>query len=619
MLLVALVGCGGAAKPAPETPKPPPAPKQAPVVETADLSPVGAPPGLFVVGRLKRPTALTDTLAHWAGVPFGLRDVLPFASKDLDAALAWDAPVEFAVSVAPNGRRGVVEAGISLGLTSTEQALAAARRQGYELKRLAPEIYAVLGTPHSSCAIAPAIGTALARLVCAHRASELEDLLPYMTRGLPNEALGQRDLELELRVEPLRQRFASEIGSARLFAGFLVRELQLDAPRFDTALSDTAYALADELVALVHDVNVVKLEASVDAQKHELAADFSIFFDDHKSWSASALAERGKHQGAAPEKFFAQPADAGSAAYQYAHDPALYEHLGAGLVELGDAYLEHAKVGKVTRERVTRLLQTYFRWDGAGVTASGTDPVEPAKKGEPRGSADWMVLRADNVPLTLKGVLPDLVSVLSDREARAVVARTLKVEDKELATARLAPLTGPGVPAGTKALVIKIPSELGPLLGRSFGLGGKSDDSKPSERDIAIVMKGTTAVIASAANLKVLGSRLGQALAGKDSTLATRTELAPLRTLQANWAGFVTLLTLLSSSPGQSLGDPSAMASGLPHHGQVPVFLDFQVEPQTGANARWHLSVPAALFEDLPGLAPLLASAFTDRHSVESQ
>ncbi|HTQ06306.1 MAG TPA: hypothetical protein VMI54_20730, partial [Polyangiaceae bacterium] len=225
MLSVALFGCGSAPQKPAEQPHPPVVPKPAPVVETADLSPVAAPSGLFVVGRLKRPTALADTLAHWAGVPLGLRDVLPLAAKDLDDALLWDAPVELAVVAAPTGHRGAVETSVSLGLTGTEQALAAAKRAGYEVKRLGPEIYAVAGIPHVSCAIAPAVGSAAARLVCAHRAAELDDLLPYMTRGLPNEPLGQRDLELELRMEPLRQRFASEIGSARLFAGFVVREV----------------------------------------------------------------------------------------------------------------------------------------------------------------------------------------------------------------------------------------------------------------------------------------------------------------------------------------------------------------------------------------------------------
>jgi hypothetical protein len=619
VLLVALVGCGGTPERPPEAPKAPAPPKPAPVVETADLSPVAAPAGLFVVGRLKRPTAATDTLAHWAGVPFGLRDVLPMGGvKDLDSVLAWDAPVELAVAVAPSGRRGVVEAGISIGLTGTEQALAAARRLGLESKRLAPEIYAVEGIPHSACAIAPAIGSASARLVCSHRAAELDDLLPYMTRGLPNERLGERDLELEVRVEPLRQRFASEIGSARLFAGFVVRELQLDTPRFDTALSDTAYALADEFVALTRDVNTIRLEATVDDQKRVVDADWSIAFGDHKSWCASALAERGKHQGPAPDKFFAQAADATSAAYNYPHDPAAYERLTAGLSELADAYLEHEKVGKATRDRVTRLIQTYGRWDGASVTVAGNDSVEPSGKPEKNAgskleSSDWMVLRIDSPPPTLKGLLADVGALLDDRELRALLAKTLKIEEKELPTGKFVALKGAGVPAGTRALVVKSSTELGPLLGRSFGLADKSDaGSGPSERAIAVVVSATGAVVASAENVKVLGTRLGQALAGKVPTLATRNDLQRLHELQANWAGFTTLVALVGSSLRDEIGDPNRAFSAAPHHGQAPVFLDFSMD-QTGSTARWHASVPAAVFEDMPGLAPIVGGRLLGR------
>jgi hypothetical protein len=562
---------------------------------------------MFVVGRLKRPTALTDTLAHWAGVPLSLRDVLPLAGKDLDSVLVWDAPVELAVAIAPNGRRDFVETGVSVGLTSTDQAISLARRLGYELKRLGPEVYAVAGVPHASCAIAPAIGSALARLVCSHREPELEDLLPYMTRGLPNEPLGQRDLELELRVAPLRQRFASEIGSARLFAGFLVRELQLDAPRFDTALSDTAYALADEFVALVRDVDTLKLEANVDDQKRDVDGELSLAFGDHRSWCASAIADRGKHAGGATDEFFSQPADAAAGSYYYARDPALYERPGAGLVELADAYLEHEKVGKAVRERVARLIQTYARWNGAGVSASGIDAVEAGAKGEKAGTSDWMLLRVDAPPPALKEILPDMAAILADRELRALFARTLKVDEKELPSGRLVPLKAPGVPAGTRALVVKSTSDLGPLVGRSLGLGGKPENgSVPSERAIAIVPNGSGAVVASAENTKVLGIRLGQALAGKGPTLATRSELQPLREFQANSGGFVTLLALIGSALGHDSGNPNQAVATLPHHGQAPIFLDFKVDPQTGSSARWHALVPAGVFEDLPGLAPVL-------------
>jgi len=615
VLSVALFGCGGAPQKPPEQPRPPVAPKPAPVVETADLSPVAAPSGLFVVGRLKRPTALADTVAHWAGVPLGLRDVLPFAAKDLDNVLLWDAPVELAVAAAPSGRKGVVETGVSVGLTGTEQALAAARQGGYEVKRLGPEIYAVGGTPHLSCAIAPAVGSAAARVVCSHRAAELEDLLPYMTRGLPNEPLGQRDLELELRVEPLRQRFATELGSARLFAGFVVREFQLDSPRFDTALSDAAYGLADELVALSHDVNSVRLEATVDDQKHLVDMDVSLALGDQKSFVARALAERGKHAGPPPEEFWKLPRDAESAGYTQPFEPATYERLSAGITELADAYLEHAKVGKATRERVSRVVQTCLRWDGENERASGRDAVPPAKGAKVGGSSEWTLTRVEHPPATLKGVLADLLGILGDKELRGMLARSLKVSDKELPVGSMVPLRGAGVPAGTRALVVKMPSELGPLVGRSFGLSPKDGGTPPRELAIAVIPQGTSALVATAETPEVLGARVGAALSGKSVTLGTRSDIASMRTLNASSAGFFTLLGVLSGALGHGASNPSEVAAGLPNHAAVPMVIDFTVDPQTGAKATWHMTVPAGVFQDLPGLIPLIAASVAE-HSA---
>ena len=129
-LALTCAACGGAATPPPQQPATPaPATKPAPLVETPDLSPVPAPGGLFVVGRINRPTTLADTVARWAGLPVGLRQVLPLAGKDLDAAIAWDAPIELAVTVPPEGKHSV-RAAFSLGLTGTGPAVSLARQQG---------------------------------------------------------------------------------------------------------------------------------------------------------------------------------------------------------------------------------------------------------------------------------------------------------------------------------------------------------------------------------------------------------------------------------------------------------------------------------------------------------
>ena len=138
-----------------------------------------------------------------------------------------------------------------------------------------------------SCAVGPSLGAASARLVCGERAAEVEELFAYATRGLPNENLGNRDLELELRAEPLRRRFSSEIAGTRLFAGFLLRQLELDHPRFDRALSDAAYGVADELVLEVEDTDSIELGGSLDEAKQNVSLELAWKFRSNRSWLGS--------------------------------------------------------------------------------------------------------------------------------------------------------------------------------------------------------------------------------------------------------------------------------------------------------------------------------------------
>ena len=619
MLALACASCGGAATPPPAPPAAAaPAAKPAPLVETPDLSPVAAPPGLFVLGRINRPTSLADTVARWAGLPVGLRQVLPLAGKDLDAAIAWDAPIELAVTVPPSGKRSV-HAAVSLGLTGTGPAVNLARQQGYEVKRIAPETYLVTGGSPLHCAIAPALGPTSARLVCAHRELELDELLPYLTRGLPTTALGQKDLTIELRMEPVRQRFAAEIGSARLFAGFAVRELSLDSPRFDTAVSDAVYATADELVALSHDLDIVRLEGRLDEQKHEATLELALSFRDHKSWVASVVGDASHPGGPAPDSFFALPEDADDGGYAQGRDPHLFDGVRRSGLELADAYLEHQKVGKASRERMARLIQSYLGLDGAFVSAQGSALIakSPRDKAGPPPRSGWTVTRQSAPPATLKSAAADLVGLLGDRDFRAALARSLKTDEKSLPTARAVPLRGPGIPAGTIAATVKVPQGIAQTLTGAIGWKSrKGDDDEGFEVALAIVPSGTDAVFAYAPNVKELGARVGQALSPKGETLAKRTELERMRHFSAARAGFVTLAYVLGGTTfGQRLPNPEAALAALPHHGQSPIFLEWVTEPGAAPKGVWRTTVTGGVFEDLPGLVPLFATALaSSRH-----
>jgi len=618
VLALACASCGGAETPPPQAPVvPAPASKPAPLVEAPDLSPVAAPAGLFVLGRINRPTTLADTVARWAGLPVGLRQVLPLAGKDLDAAIAWDAPIELAVAVPPSGKRSV-HAAFSLGLTGTGPAVTLARQQGYEVTRIAPETYLVGGLSPLKCAIAPALGPSSARLVCSHRQVELDELLPYLTRGLPTAALGQKDLTIELRMEPVRQRFGAEIGSARLFAGFVVRELSLDSPRFDTAISDAVYATADELVALSHDLDTIRLESGLDEQKHEAALELALSFRDHKSWVASLVGDGSHPLGPAPESFFALPEDAEGGGYSQGRDPHLLDGVRRSALEISDAYLEHEKVGKASRERLARLIQACFGLDGPYVSAQGSALIaKGARDKGPPPRSGWMLLRHGSPPANLKGATTDLIGLLADRDFRAALARKLKTDEKSLPSARTVPLRGPGIWPGSVAAVVKVPQGISPLLTGAVGWKAKKDDDDEAfELALAIVPNGPDALLAYAPNVKELAARVVQALNPKTETLAQRAELERMRHFRAMRAGFMTLSSLLGSSTfGRRFGNPEAALAALPHHGQAPIFFEWVTEPGAAPKGVWRTTVTGGVFEDLPGLVPLFATALAgSRH-----
>ena len=83
-----------------------------------------------------------------------------------------------------------------------------------------------------------------------------------------------------------------------------------------------------------------------------------------------------------------------------------------------------------------------------------------------------------------------------------------------------------------------------------------------------------------------------------------------MRHMKAMRAGFVTLAYALGSTAfGQRLANPEAALAALPHHGQAPIFVEWITEPGVAPKGVWRTTVTGGVFEDLPGLVPLLATA----------
>jgi hypothetical protein len=608
LVVLSTAACGGAGKPASTPAAAPVASAVAPVPDAPDLSPVAAPAGLVGVGRLTRPLALGENVARWAGLPVSLRQLLPEKLKDLDSAIAWDAPVEFAVVLSDKTSRDPLGAVITVGVTSERAALDVAQARGFAVERLSGGIYSVeTGAAH--CALAPALGSVKTRFVCGSRRSALHELLPYATRGLPNEKLGSHDLEVEFRAQPVRDRFGQQLGSARLLAGMLVRQFALDDQRFDRAFSDAAYATADELVALVQELDTLHLQGSLDDTKREISLELTLRFNAKKSWVANLFAESQKHNGPAPAAFWKLPADSTSGGYAYGLGAAPFDAMQASLAEITDAFLEYEKVGKATRERARRVLDAYFLATvGSRVTGEGTSSdVSSAKPGE----GSFMLSRLDAPAAKLREALSDLHGLINDPSFRKLLARRTRLEEKLLPTAKFAPLNGAGVPAGTRALTITLRPELKARMQKML-MRGKDESSEagvPLTHVIAIIPDETGSVVGMAGTQKELALRLGGFATGKGPTLAEQKELAELRSLNVNAAQFTTLLSLYSRFLDPAPAEVGKLSSTLPNRGRAPILGTYAAEAAGPVTGRIRFRVPSGVFEDLPAALPALMSS----------
>lgn len=597
-LLSAACG-GGATKPA-ETPAAPPAASAVEPREPApDLSPVGAPAGLFAVGRWQHSLAAVDTLGGWLGIPGHVLDFVPERYQGLVQAVDTDAPVEFA-AVLTRAKGSPVDWVASIGVKSLAQAVEEARNHGAEVEQKGPGIVALsLGRTAPTCAVALSLGHAPARLVCSSSERSLYNQLPFATRGLPTMPLGSRELEFELRLAPIRDGYQKELAAAPGFATFFARQLEIDAPRVDRATSDALKAALEEALQLLSDVDVVAAGGAVDTTKSELVLDFDLRFRDHKSSTATFLQDESR-QGPPPEGFFSLPGNAESGGYSKGFDPKTLDGFQARLAEIVDALLEHEKVGRPSRERARHVIDAYFDLSGARSVANG--PVASGASASNAGGFTLQIIENPSKPVIQS--ITDMNALSGDRQLRAAVAKRLGLHEKSLPKASMVPLKGPGVPAGTRALVVKLPKEFYDglqqlLASKSLG-SNKSRGVEPPELTFAAVPRGEGTVLVMTPTAADASKVLGDFFSGKTPTLKERPELLRLERLNAAGAYFMTLGGLVSAV-AQTTGNATLKASG--PSANAPLFLRYEIQKGT---TRFGLSVPKSLFAGLQQLVPML-------------
>lgn len=629
-----IVGCGGA-KPA-STPLAK-SKETARVARVAPLTSVSAPPGLFAVARVKNPGGLADIAAAWSGLPIDWRHVLAREAPKFERIFVSGAPLDFAAMLDPASRlEPHVLYAFSFGVSSADAVASFFRDQGGPVADLGGGTYRARVGDDLVCLAGPALGAAQARVVCSDEAESVDALAPYMSRGLATETLGTSEIHAFVTVEPFRRRYGSQVALVKTMGvPFALRELSLDDEKFDRALRDVLYGLADEVTALTHDLDRVELDVSLAPSGNDAIVAFSVSFAGQESFSSKAVARAAARAEPPANIFWKLPADATAAGFMGRSDPDTMRPIAASLRALADGWLEHQKLAESRRapllDALERVLVASPHAAYATVPA-GLAPAPPIRHVSAfanfvRRAATGEIVVVDEGGDRVVALSSALVKALSDKTFREQLVKNHVFEAGELPVLRERPLGGKGAPKGAMVFELELPP---PATSSSAGTKPTLRNADPASRArgkkqrsaealspprgknpevaaepfcavLVVVPDGPLYWFAVGTDERALLARIAAAQTGSGSTMSSRRELAALRTDPVLSGGFSSLEAILGPVLEHLGRGPNPLLQ-LPHRGQVPLLWRGVADAQ-GPRFRFEGHVPRALIEDVVALA----------------
>jgi hypothetical protein len=616
-LLTLLVGCGGHEQQAAPAVAATQAPPQ--VVALPPLTRVPPPQQLFAVARLTNAEKTADTGVAWSGLPLGWRALLEKAVPGLSRAAVLSAPVDFAAMLDPGAVvEPRVEWAFSVGASSTELAVSFLREQGARISGDAASGYhARIGTD-LTCVVVRALGAAPVRVVCSGEASNAEALAPYMSCGMPTESFGPSELHAHVTAEPFRKRYGSQVTLIRTVGvPFLLRELGVDHPKFDRALRDVLYGLADEVIALSFDLDRIDMDATVAPTENALYFATKLALSGQRSWWGQTVAHAAGRSTPAPDVFWKLPADVTAAGYTAYSEPERFRGIAAALRELADGWLDYQKLSERRRTPLVEALEQFMTT--AAASANATLPVEGTPAAPARGKASAESVRAalgehlfavDRGGDSFVRLASELVKSLGDKALRDHLVQTKLATATQIPTGReRAPKFGKGLPTGTKVFELVIPGAafLSASAAKELGTKGKGAAGEPLSVFLVAMPDAPQTWFAFGTDEKALEARLAQVKAGAGPTLVQREGLTSLKTQPAVSAGFSSLAALLSGMR-ESLGVKAVQSLELlPHRGVSPMLWKVTSDAN-GPTVTGTARIPREIVEDVVAMAASTAA-----------
>lgn len=661
-------GCSSAPppdpKPAPTPTQPPPPPPPA-----IDLSPVAEPAGLVATVRGKSLSSLVDgwvscTKMASSDVQKGVDLAIHELAKDMfgrarrekvAAVFAQGQPIDFVGVADVKNRKDPTRWVFSFGVTALDAAKAAFEETG-ELSEKSPGVWVIPSGerrgPH--CALFASAGPTPGRVVCSDEQRDVLDFGPYMARTLPLKQLGGGDLHGEFDLKGIETHAGKELRDLLDLHPSVASEVKSGEAALDKAVAVSVKAVAGELGALLGDLDKLSLDASLDPTACG-SGGVSLSLRDTKSWTAQVLAERPERARAAPPMFWRLPKDAATGSWAVGGDPALQAPVVKGLKELIDGALGFAKVGSAAdRKAVTDLLDvnlgkdvvTVGGYGGAGAGAAGfatfltmrQDGAAPRDQKAMQKEVDdlvrqflpWMVSGVDKKSDPIVKWTKDLAGAWNRKPFQDALKNLLAKGRGELKVPTLKVVPAPAqLGKGATALEVKItweapePSSIAPAPPPPAP-GKKAAPPKPAAKAKPITLTATVWLmvmpdgeetwVGFGTDKDEIVKHLLVAKSGGDAskTLASRAELAPLKTKKALYAGFYTAETYVSlaktaaaemkkhgqASDAKMIEDAIAR---LPHKGATPGFLHTEFDPATKRYSL-KLDVQRGTFEDIGAL-----------------
>jgi hypothetical protein len=521
--------------------------------------------------------------------------MLNTSMPDADRVLLLDAPIE-AVVVLDRERGGTPALAyvFSVGLSSLDQALALAKKQGWPTTVITPGTYQVGDILGGNCIATRALGTAPARLVCGERARDVESLYPYAARGLPTETLPESELRIEIRMAPLRE-LAQQVGQLERL---VVRELARDDPAFDHGLGELVRAVGREIAALTEDAEQIAI--SMDASPTQgIRAVLSARLRQTTAFTTQTIAEMGRRASLPPEIFWQLPGDAAQAVYGVSPDLGRLAPIRRRLGELVDQYLDEHKVSGVNRRRVSDFFEAE-EWSGLGsawVSAQGKTSARSGRgAGSSGGDESWTLLGFEGLPSEkLTTLVKKLLAVYQDPAAKKALADTLASQPNRWPRIVSSPAAGFGRGSTHYAIepATPVPQQV---------KAAKPEERQRAITHVLIVPSGGQTWVGVSRHPATVTEKLKLVIQRGSPNLSERAGLASLRESSAVLGGFTTLAGLV----GKNAGSPLGLFAAAPYRGETPVFDQLRYVDQ-GPSLEWRWTVPRAAITDIAAVLPQLA------------